>query len=116
MRVNWIIFNGKKILYSDYRNLKPDEMLKQLDEETKIILNSPGNVLYLGNFENTTITSEFMTKGKQVGKSTKHLVDKSAFVGITGLKSMLQNAFSMFTGIQAKAFSNENDAKDYLIK
>lgn len=114
MSISWINHKGKRILYSNYSGKKPEDMLKQISEETKMILDSPGNILYLGNFEGTVFSNDFVNKAQLAGKQTRSLVNKSAFVGITGLKAMLQNIFSKFTGINAKAFKDIEEAKEYL--
>jgi len=57
-----------------------------------------------------------MDKVKEAGKKTKHLTIKSGVVGITGAKKLLLTAYSAFTGINIKAFDDEESAKEWLVK
>lgn len=113
---NWIEYKEKKILFSDYSGLSSDDMVRQLEEETNIILESvEQKILYLASFDDIEFSPEFIKKGNELGKNTREKIHKSAFIGISGKKSFSLHSFNKITGINAKAFKNEIDAKEYLI-
>lgn len=114
MNIKWISHNNKKILYADYRGLKTPEMIKQLEQEADIMLKAGQKVLYLGNFEGTVIESEFMKKANELGKKTEPLNEKSAIVGVVGMKAVILNTYNMLTGGKIKAFNSEEKALEYL--
>ena len=118
MSIEWIKYNGRKILYSDYSGLGETEMCSQLEEETKIIMEytDEEKILYLANFEDAEITPGFIKKGNEKGKETSDKILKSAFIGVSGLKTLLLNTFNKFTGINARACKNHEDAKEFLVK
>ena len=47
---------------------------------------------------------------------TEHLFAKTAVLGITGVEKILLNVVNKLTQVNAKAFSNIESAKDYLIE
>lgn len=115
MKVSWIEYKGKRILFSDYSGCTVEQMISQLKTETNMILQENGNVLYLADFTNTVISPDYMKAVNEAGKKTKSIVNKSALVGISGMKAMLMNTFNMITGLKARAFSDLILAKEYLI-
>ena len=115
MKIEWINYKGMQILFSDYKGLSSEEMIKHLKKETQMILQQKEPILYMADFTSTIFTTEFMHAVNEDGKLTKRLVKKSALVGITGMKAVMLNTFNMITGIKARAFDNEYKAKDYLV-
>jgi hypothetical protein len=114
MKANFISHKSKRILYVDYRGLNTSEMLDQLEYESNLILKEAEPVLYLANFENTVVASDFMNRANELGKKTEKKTAKSAVVGVSGMKKVLMNTYSLFTGSKMKAFNTEEEAKDYL--
>jgi beta-galactosidase GanA len=116
MNVSWITHKNKKILYVDYRELNEEEMLKQLDYESELIMQQPEPILYLGDFTNTIATTNFMNKANDWGKKTEKNTARSAVLGINGMKSVLLNMYNLFTGARMRSFNNMEEAKEYLVK
>jgi hypothetical protein len=81
------------------------------------MLASPRNdFLTLSDFRNTYADDESLAylrsdEMKAVSKKST----KKAILGITGLKKMFFNIYNTFTGAEAKAFDDEEAAKEYLI-
>ena len=111
-----ITFKGKEISYLDYRGMKLEEIIKTMDEATKSSLQENKRRLQLSNLTGVFAVPEFMDKVKEAGKKTRHLTIKSAVIGITGAKKLLLTAYSTFTGINIKAFDDEESAKEWLVK
>ena len=117
MPVTFIEHKGKKILYTDFSNMRnPNETLALTDVSDKMYQEYGENVRHLMNFENAAISPEFFEKSKQLGKKNVHKCYKDAFVGITKLKSVLLKGYLMFTGGNrtARVFDTVEQAKDWL--
>jgi len=116
MKVQWITHKGKKILFSDYSNVKSQtEMISILDEYLKQIRSSSGKVLVFSDVSDAATGPDFMKKAKEEGKSLIERTDKSAIMGITGLKGMLLKGYNLFSGDKMKPFSTKEEALDYLV-
>lgn len=118
MAVRWVTHNGKKIMVSDFSGLRKNEqMLPALEETIKEYCAQTEKVRHLLNFTDSVITSEFMNRAKEATKILPmQLTEKDAYVGISGVKSVLLKAYLMFTGEKAGVFNNEAEALDYLAK
>ncbi|MBN2165867.1 MAG: STAS/SEC14 domain-containing protein [Marinilabiliaceae bacterium] len=115
MKVKWIEKNGKRILYADYRGLTTKEMIQQLEQEAQIMLNENKKVLYLGNFQDTIIEKEFMARANELGKKIEPLNEKSAIVGVKGMKKVILNTYNLLTRGNIKTFDSEDEAFAYLM-
>jgi hypothetical protein len=114
MNIKWITHSNKRILYSDYRGLNSEQMISQIKQEAEIILKAGSKILYLGNFEGTVVDSAFMKIANELGKKTQVLNEKSAVVGVSGMKTVMLNTYNLFTKGQLKAFSTEEKALEFL--
>ena len=113
----WVSHNGKKILYVDYRGLKTaEEMIDTLDESVREELASPTRVFVLANFEGSFGSNKYMERVKQSGKEIGvQKVQKTALVGVTGMKEILLNAYLRFTAEKnMHVFDTEAEALDWL--
>lgn len=115
MRVEWISHKGKKILFINYSEIKSQgEMLEVLNESLKIIREASGTILALSDMTNASVGPDFMKEAKEKGKELAGKAEKTAILGITGLKSMLLKGYNLFTGETMKPFSTREEALDYL--
>jgi len=108
-RVKWIEAKGKKILSMDYSGLKTtNELTEVLDAAIKETRPLPAGFLGLSNFADSSISSEFMDK---INKT-----DKAAVLGVTGVKSVLFQAYLRFTGAKTtRTFNSQDEAIAYLV-
>ena len=114
MSATWIEHKGKQILYVDFRNLRDEKVEETVEEEVRMINNSPIKVLVLANVAGATIAS--LEKLKRVGKADIHpKIAKSALIGVTGLKEILLRGYNTFTGSSSQAFPSEDAALDWLV-
>ena len=118
MKVEWITYGGKKILYVEYSGAKNEnELISILHKEVEIERRMAEQILCLVNVSNTHATSGYMSELKRLGKEVRNQkVSKTATIGVDGLKKVLFNAYVMFTGEINKAFDNEKEAKDWLVR
>ncbi|MEQ9377113.1 MAG: hypothetical protein RIG68_18120 [Imperialibacter sp.] len=112
----WIQHNGQKILYTKYSGLTEEQMIKALKEQFEIVKASPGKVRNFGDFTNSTVSSDFMSIAKSNGKELSYKIEKTALIGITGIKKILLNGYNAFTKNPAHPFDTEKEALAFLAK
>lgn len=118
MEVKWIEHDGRKIVSVNFRGAKDgSEMINLLHQFAEILQRSPGRILSLLNFENAYVSPAFMNEAKKLGKEIGlEKMGKSAFVGVTGLKKILFQAYVSFTGqADVRTFDTDQEAKDWLM-
>jgi hypothetical protein len=120
MRLKYIQYKGKRILCVDYSNMTGDqtkEAIALLDEEAKEMRTWTQKGLVLSDFRNSKANAEFISYGKKLGKEVfAEKVKKSAAIGITGVQSILLQAYNAFTKDKIVPFATEEEAKEWLIK
>lgn len=117
MPVSIITHKGKKILYTDFSNIRDSKVTyAMVDESDKMYQEYGNNVRHLLNFENAAVSPEFFEKSKQLGKKNVSKCLKDAFVGITPVKQILLKGYLLFTGGNrtARVFNSIEEAKDWL--
>jgi hypothetical protein len=117
MSIEWVEYKGKKILYIEYKNLSPEQMLNQIKEATKILVatNSKEN-LTLTDMTGSFVNDEFLELAKEQGKISLSVTKKAAIVGVTGIKKLLLNVVNTVSPLSRKPFDNIDDAKEWLIE
>ena len=119
-RLKYISYKGKRILYVDYSNLSGElakEAMGLLDDEANEMRTWTQRGLVLSDFRNSKANSEFIAYGKKLGKEVfADKVLKSACIGITGVQSILLQAYNAFSKDKIVPFATEEEAKEWLIK
>jgi hypothetical protein len=118
MRSKWIEYKEKRILYQDFSNLffNTNTVKAELKEVEAIVLAEPENsLLVISDFSNTEITGELMPILNESSKLTKSRVRKTAVIGVSGIKHTLGDLLSRLTGQPLMYFSNEAEAKEWLV-
>jgi hypothetical protein len=112
-----IIFHkGKTILYLDFANMKnKDEIMKLESDGANYIRKQPFNsVLTLTNMENMFFNNELKKYFEEMVKGNAPYVKAGAVIGMTGLISVMYNAFVSVTGRNIKSLKSKEEALDYL--
>ncbi len=116
-RQKWITHKGKEILYEDYTNLNGEEIAMRIPIFSHLELQMGKKDMLLIIDLSNSYASKAAVKGfTEAGKQTGHLFAKTAVLGITGVKKVLLNVVNRLTSVNAKPFSDIEDAKDYLIE
>lgn len=117
MGYSWKTYKGKQIFYVDYSGLKTDEMIKLLKDSCNEAAKFNEQVLLLCNYENTKGDTKYMSEVKRLGKEViAEKAAKTALIGITGLKEVLVQGYTFFTGEKnLKIFKTEQEATEWLI-
>jgi hypothetical protein len=118
MPVKWMDHKGKKILYADYRGLKPEQIDSLARETDAKLAASPMKVLFLTNIEGAVVTTETMLNVKKsAGSVLRDKVEKIAVVGVTGVKKVFFDAFVIALGkTNARSFRTEKEALDWMVE
>jgi|SRR5690349_2623231 len=117
MRSTWIEHKGKKIFYQDFsKNFFNSAVVKtELDEVQKIVTAQPLNsVLVLSDFRDTNVGSDLLTAMNAASAATKAYVQKTAVLGVTGMKRKLADLLTALTGQPLKYFDDIESAKNWL--
>ncbi len=114
-RIKWIEYKSYKILYSDYSNLRAEEMITEIADTEKKILNSGLNeVLAINNFTDSFINKQAKEKGNELVRNAESRGIKVhvATVGIAGIQRILLQVV-----VKDVYFAkNEEDAKGWLVE
>jgi hypothetical protein len=117
MRSTWIEHKGKKILYQDFsKNFFNSAAVKaELEEVQKIVTAQPLNsVLALSDFRDTNVGSDLLSAMNTASADTKDHVQKTAVLGVTGMKRKLADLLTALTGQSLKYFDDIEAAKNWL--
>jgi len=114
--VSFITYNGVKILYEDYSQSKPEEILPLLKKAQAIISEQPQNsILALVNVKGSNFNMEVTTALKDFVKANSPYIKYSAVYGVEGLKEVIFNSLLSFTGRKNLVlFKTLEEAKDFL--
>ncbi len=119
MKSEWQVHQGKKFMYCNYANFQRDaEGLRQeVEAVDAIICELPEHsVLSLTDVRETVGTPEAMEVFKESASRTKQHILKQAVVGVGGLRRVLLNAVSRFSGQDMVPFDDIEAAKDWLVE
>jgi hypothetical protein len=117
MGVRWIEQNNHQILYFDHRGLKPDEVIENLKVGNQMVANIDGDLCVLSNFEGATVDATVMQFLKTSGAEVMEpILDKTAIVGIRGIRHVLLQAYNSVTGAgqNQRLFDTEEEALAWL--
>jgi hypothetical protein len=114
-RVQFIQHKGRKILYLNFADCKPNEVLQVIEEAKSTIKTQARKSVYtLTNVTNSAFNSAVSDAMKDFVLHNKPYVAASAVVGVTGLKQIIFNAVMKLSGRQLTAFESLDAAKDWL--
>lgn len=116
-RTSIIHHKGKRIVYIDFSKIRTIEEIKAVisDAKQEIHGQPPLSVLTLTSVEDTHFNSEIKDLFTSYITSNKPFVKARAILGVSGLKQVLYNGMLKFTGDNIRAFSNPEDAKNWLV-
>jgi len=115
-RTQIIDFQGRKMFFIDFSNLKTIEEINELIQIAKKYIHSqpPKSVYTLTSVEGTHFNNEITKIFTDYVKSNSPYVKTSAVTGISGLKLILYNSMMKLTGRDTRSFSTLEQAKTWL--
>jgi len=115
MSASLITYQGRKILFVDYQGLKKnEEMLSTLHQAVGIADQSPEKLRTLIDITNSCENQEWMKESKRVGKEMREKAEKTAIVGVQGVRKVLQMGYNTAVGGKVKSFTTKEAALAYL--
>ncbi len=119
MSVKWTEYKGKRILMCDYRGLGSEELAEDISTAAKMLLEvpAPTKSLIFNNFEGAVVGKDVMTRLKEVGPEVEPRTEKSAIIGIHGVRHVLLSAYNRVTGAanHQKLFDTQEEALEWLV-
>ena len=111
-------YNGRKIIFLDLNDVPPEGIKSRVElAKTLIFASQPNSVLLLTDFRDMRYDRERTDYAKQVSIDIKPFVNKSALLGIEGLKKIIMQSLMVFSGrTNMKPFAEVKDALEWLIK
>jgi hypothetical protein len=112
----WKIYKGKKIFRGRYDHLTLEEIRAEVSAVEKEMTQQPlGSVLLLIDTAGTDASPEALRLFKNVALHSEKHVHKSAILGVTGVRRMILEIIRRFSGMDLAPFSDEEQAKDWLV-
>ncbi|MCP4679231.1 MAG: hypothetical protein GY854_27840 [Deltaproteobacteria bacterium] len=116
-RIRWISYKGKQIHYSDYRGLNEEEFVEEGNLGFEVVKkNLRPNMLSLVDFTDAIVGTEGVAIQRKIADMVKPYSKKTAVLGITGIKKSLLVSINYLTGVGARPFDDETQAKEWLVK
>jgi hypothetical protein len=118
MKSKWITHKGKRIFFVNLSGFgrHPNALREELMEAEAMAYQQPeGSLLVLTDVRDTVLSSEVIDLAKQSSARAKRHVRKEAVVGMTGIRQVLLDAVSRFSGQQITTFEDVDAAKDWLV-
>lgn len=116
MKLEWLNFNNERILFADFSNLVPSDMINLQDKLFTEVQNSNGKVKILSNYAETSISAKFVEVSTDWAKKTKSKTDRYAVFGLNAPKRIMLNSFNAVTNMGIKAFESREEALAYLVE
>jgi hypothetical protein len=117
MGVSWINYNGKRLLFVDYDGAKNEnDLLKILYEEVDILKKESQRQLILVNVGNSYSTEKYRQEVQRLtSEVVKHKIEKSAIVGMVGLKRVIFGTMIKLSNGHVRLFDSLEDAKKWMV-
>ncbi len=106
----------RNIVFVDYRNMKPAELIaeaQRLHEEARLHF-AGKQVRVLVDITGVMLNTEAVQALKDSTKRDSAIVERTAVVGITGVKKVLADAIAKFSGTHTRYFASQEEALEWL--
>jgi hypothetical protein len=118
MRSKWITHKGERIFFADLSGLgrQTDAFREELTEaETEACQQPECSLLVLTDVRDTVLSSEVMDFAKESSARMTKYIRKEAIIGVGGIRQVLLDAVSRFSGRRFAAFDDIEAAKEWLV-
>ena len=108
----------RNVVFVDYTQLTAERLIAEVDrvhEEGRAQL-SGKQTRVLVDITGTMLSREAVQALKDSTKSDRSMVEKTAIVGVTGVKKILADAIARFSGTNTKYFDTKEEALAWLLK
>jgi hypothetical protein len=115
-RVRFIEHKGKRILFVDFSNATPDQVLEAIDiARVTIKEEDKSSVLVLTDATNGRFDRRVTQALRDYASQNEPFVKASAIVGVSGMQKVILGALVMLTGRRFMLFDEMEKAKDWLV-
>jgi hypothetical protein len=118
MKSKWITHEGARIFFVDLSSFgrHPDAFREELMEVEAVAYQQPeDSLLVLTDIRDTVLSSEVMDFAKESAARMTKYIRKEAIIGASGIRQVLLDAVSRFSGRQFATFDDIEAAKDWLV-
>jgi hypothetical protein len=118
MKSKWITHKGERIFFVDLSDFgrRPDVFREELMEAEAVAYQEPdGSLLVLTDVRDTVVSSEVMDFAKESSARMTKYIRKEAIIGVSGIRQVLLDAVSRFSGRHFAVFDDVEAAKDWLV-
>ncbi len=116
-RVSFINHGGKDILLLDFSDMKATDAIAMIEHARGVIGGRPENsLLTLTDVTDIRFNDDLSRKMKEFTVHNKPYVKAAAVVGVTGLKRIIYNAVTAFSGRNISTFDDREAAKRWLVE
>jgi len=114
-RFRWIEVNENKILYIDFSNLKPDELIKEVEKGIEFIKGlGEKEILMISDTSNSPTNPKSFAAVKRFGHETNPYVKRSATIGAKGIKRFSFRVYKAFVKRDIEAVDSIEEAIEWL--
>ena len=108
---------GTRVLYADFRGMSEQDCVEQIESFLEIYDGESGHLPMLANLEGVTLSKPFLNAANRTGKIVASKLNKQALLGVNSVvKRLIVQSFAAFTKLNVKAFQNEDDANEWLVR
>jgi len=112
-------YDGERnVVFVDYTNLKAEELVAEVDrvhKEARAHLTGT-RAKVLVDVRGAMMSAEAVRALKESTRSDKAMIEKTAIVGVTGVKRILADAIARFSGTNTKYFDTKEEAMEWLAR
>ena len=117
MSITWISYKNKNILHLKYSGLSPEAMCEQIKLATKTIIETKSTEnLVITDMLDCFVDNDFVELAKEQGKLSLPFCQKSAIVGITGIKKILLKGVNAISPKPRVPFDTLDEAKEWIVQ
>ncbi|MCJ7771920.1 MAG: hypothetical protein MUP22_02180 [Desulfobacterales bacterium] len=115
-RISWIDYKGKKILFTDYSNATPDEMITTVKESVSVsATQEKKSLLQIVDVTDVKYDRNSWQIMRQGAKDAEPYSKASAVLGVDAAKKFFLTVAKMVSKRNIKAFDSVEEAKDWLV-
>ena len=115
-RVEWLNHNSKRILLTDYSNLKGDDLMVVFNRSKSTQEKAGKDVLLIVDFTGAKANNEIVAALKKAGKELDKDMKKTAVIGLAPLHRIFYNGYIQVTGqgYKTKVFQKREESLDWI--
>ena len=116
--VDFIVHNDVKILYEDYSETEPEELLGLIDKAQRMIATQPPHsVLALVNLKGAHYNKQVTDRMKEFVKANTPFIKTAAVFGMSNLQRVIYKGVLAVTGRKnLHVFASKEEALDFLVR